>query len=151
MIHCDIIDMQKWHIPALSEIEKERFSQPWSEKSLLSEVENKTAKFFVAKNKLKVLGYIGMHVVLDEAYISNIAVRKDFQNMGIGSSLIKHAINFGETNSLAFLTLEVRKSNFKAIKLYEAFGFKCLGERRNFYTSPVENGKIFTYFFENSN
>ncbi len=147
MISYRILDMKVQHIKALSEIEKQCFSVPWSEKSLVEELENKAAKFFVAESDNDVLAYVGMHVISDEAYIANLAVKVDYRRMGIGTSLINHTLNFAKKNKLKFLTLEVRESNLSAIRLYKSLGFKNVGKRKNFYNKPTEDGEIFTYFF----
>ncbi len=140
-----IVEMQKRHIEHLAKIEKECFSTPWSEKSLSEELENHVAHFFVAEKNGLVCGYIGMHVILDEAYISNIAVRAQFRGINIGTTLLKHVISFSKNNYLSFISLEVRKSNSKAIKFYKLNGFRAVGTRHNFYNSPQEDAIIMTH------
>ncbi len=142
----EIAPMEKRHIDYLVEIEKECFSTPWSYQSLIDELSNKSAKFFVAEDENTVYGYIGMHVILDEAYINNIAVSPPFQGIKIGTALLEHAINFAKNSSLSFISLEVRKSNYRAINLYKSKGFKDVGRRANFYRFPQEDAIIMTYY-----
>ena len=128
-------------------LEKECFSEPWSDESLKAELKNKNAHFFVAQDKGKILGYIGSQCYSGECYISNIAVFMEFQNQNIGSILLKNLIDFMK-NKCEFISLEVRKSNIPAIKLYKKFGIKQVGTRKNFYRKPQEDALIYTLFFD---
>ena len=62
------------------------------------------------------------------AYISAISVIKSFQGMGVSSQLMKRCICYLENNGMFLINLQVLKSNFRAIKLYEKFGFKTTEE-----------------------
>lgn len=134
-------------IGAVAELEKECFSVPWSSDSLKEELTNETAHFFTAKICNEVVGYIGTNIVLDECYITNVAVTKDLRRKGIAKALLEAAFDCCVKLSCSFITLEVRKSNEAAIKLYEKLGFELCGERKDFYSSPVENALIMTKFF----
>ena len=136
------------HIKAIALLEKECFSEPWSEQSLKAELKNVNAHFFVAQNKGKILGYIGAHCYSGECYISNVAVFREYQNQKIGSMLLKNFIEFIK-DKCEFISLEVRKSNLLAIKLYEKFGFKKVAIRKDFYKKPSEDALIYTLFFNN--
>jgi len=136
------------YIDNVALLEKESFSEPWSCESLISELENINANFLVATFRETVLGYIGSHCYSGECYISNIAVFKKFQNQKIGSLLLKYLIDLMK-NKCDFISLEVRKSNLPAIKLYEKFGFKKVAIRKDFYKKPSEDALIYTLFFNN--
>lgn len=69
-----IVSMTAEHVSRLAELEKLCFSEPWSEKSLTEEIDNPAACFLVAMQQDEVLGYGGMHTVLGESYVDNIAV-----------------------------------------------------------------------------
>ena len=109
-------------------------------------MEHNTA-FFKAVSHEEFAGYIGVTAVADEGYIDNVAVRENYRNTGIGSLLLDRAITFSKTKNLAFLSLEVRKSNAAAISLYTKLGFKPAGKRKNFYDNPKEDGIIMTRRF----
>lgn len=143
-----VLPMHGEDVKAVSEIEKECFSVPWSEKALLDELNNGTAHFFVAKQFNKAVGYIGMNMILDECYITNVAVSEKFRQNKIGSQLVEYAVTDAKNNGAAFISLEVRKSNHAAIALYEKYGFSVCGERKNFYDKPKEDGLIMTRFFD---
>ena len=83
-------------------------------------------------------------ILLDEGYITNVAVASKFRRCGIAQNLLKKIIAFAQSQRLSFISLEVRVSNAAAISLYEKFGFEKVGLRRNFYTLPQENAVIMT-------
>ncbi|MCM1545222.1 MAG: ribosomal protein S18-alanine N-acetyltransferase [Ruminococcus sp.] len=139
--------MSEADVGAVAKLEKECFSVPWSEQALRDELSNETAHFFVAKRFGQTAGYIGMHQVLDECYITNVAVLPKFRRCKIGSELVEYTVNFAKENEASFVSLEVRESNQAAISLYNKFGFAVCGERKNFYDKPRENGLIMTKFF----
>ena len=94
-----------------------------------------------------VMGYVGLMFVLDEGYISNVAVAPEFRRCGIADALISALIE-REKKALAFLTLEVRESNIPAISLYAKHGFITVGSRKNYYDRPKENALLMTLFFD---
>lgn len=131
-------------IEALEEIEKQCFSMPWSADSLTQELSNPMAVYRTASIGGKIVGYVGMHHIIDEGYITNIAILPEYRRMGIAKRLIEHLLEYGEENGLRMITLEVRESNLPAQDLYQGFGFKKCGKRKNFYTVPTEDGTIMT-------
>ena len=131
-------------IKEIALIEKECFSSPWSERSLEEELHNENAFFLKAVCKNKVTGYIGVHSTAGECYIDNIAVKKIERKKGTGSKLLDRAIRDAILRRDEFISLEVRKSNEEAVRLYSRFGFEKAGERKNFYSDPPEDGDIMT-------
>lgn len=143
----EIMPMGAEHIEAIVEIEKECFSTPWSEDALRSELTNENAHFYVYMKNSQVAGYVGMHTVLDECYIANVAVRADFRRQGIAQALLDTAEKTAEDKNCSFISLEVRVSNTPAIELYKKRGYISQGERKNFYSRPTENALIMTKTF----
>ena len=86
-----------------------------------------------------------MHV-LDEAYISNVAVSPDCRRQGIGAALIAELTRRAGRLELAFLTLEARASNAPAIRLYEKMGFRQVGRRKRYYQRPEADAVLMTLF-----
>ena len=113
---------------------------------LAEELENQCAAFLVAQDGEtgQVIGYAGLLVVADEGYITNVAVFPEYRRQGVAAKLLAVFENFARGNHLAFLTLEVRPSNAAAIALYESFGFKQAGRRKNYYDLPKEDALILT-------
>lgn len=144
-----IVPMDKSHIKEIAQIERACFSDPWSEASLEEELYNPLASFIVAQRPDgAVLGYAGLHAVMDEGYIDNIAVREDYRGNGIADDLLGVFLRFGQEH-LFFLTLEVRPSNEPAIQLYYKHGFAQVGRRKDYYEKPKEDAIIMTLEFEN--
>ncbi len=140
--------MTESDVKAVAEIEKACFSKPWSEDGIRQELTNEGARFFVFKNNGETAGYMGMHIVLDECYIANVAVLPAHRRQGIGEKLVSKGISAAKKEGCAFITLEVRVSNASAIALYEKSGFEKVGERKNFYSDPTENALIMTKYFK---
>ena len=143
----EISPMNEEDIAEIAEIEKECFSTPWSEDALRSELSNDGAFFLKAVTDGEISGYIGMHTVLDECYIANIAVKNNFRRRGIGEAILYSAEKAALDKGCSFISLEVRVSNTPAIKLYEKRGYISQGQRKNFYSNPTENALIMTKTF----
>ena len=143
-----IREMTEDDIKDIAELEKDCFSEPWSETSLRDELTNETARFYVLRDTKELLGYIGSNNICNEVYITNVAVNENCRGKGYGKILVNHLIKQSELERAFFITLEVRKSNENAIKLYEKCGFKLIGERKNFYSKPTEDALIYTYYLE---
>ena len=147
MSEIEIKAMSEADIAFVALTEKECFSQPWSENAISAELCNESAMFFVAKKDGEFLGYIGMHTVLDECYIANIAVRPMCRRQGVGDTLLNYGEQCAKNKGCSFISLEVRVSNMAAKALYEKHGYIPQGERKNFYREPTENALIMTKFF----
>lgn len=125
------------------EIETLSFSTPWSRQSFLHEIlENERAVYLVYKEFGKVLGYVGMWVVLDEGHITNLAVHPSYRQRGVGRGLIQRLEEVGRERGVRHLTLEVRKSNMPAQNLYREVGFTSVGVRRQYYLDNMEDAII---------
>ena len=142
-----VVTMAEEHISALAQLERECFSDPWSEKALAEELSNPNAVFRVALIDGEVAGYVGMLHVLDEGDICNVAVFDRFRRKGVASALIQHLVDYGVENQLSFITLEVRESNIGAQKFYETMGFETIGVRKNFYDNPREHAILMNKTF----
>lgn len=135
------------HIKEIARLEKECFSTPWSEQTIEDAYKTGT-RFFVAQKDNSVLGYVGISAILDEGYITNVAVFPEARQQGVASALLNSLFEFAKEKSLSFISLEVRESNNAAISLYNKFGFKTEGKRKNFYSNPQEDALIMTKRFD---
>ena len=136
-------------IPQVAAIERQCFPAPWSERMLREHLDNQCAAALVARGEDgTILGYGGLLVVLDEGYLTNVAVRPEYRRQGIAADILKVFENFARGNRLAFLTLEVRASNTAAIALYEKMGYLRAGERRGYYEHPREDAVLMTLSFD---
>lgn len=147
-LHVRIIPMNADHLDEVAELERVCFSTPWSRNMLAEELDNALSAFLVALgDDGKVVGYAGLQVVVDEGYITNVAVRPEYRRQGVAGKLIQVFLDFAQGNRLAFLTLEVRASNYDAIALYGSRGFRSVGRRKNYYEHPKEDALIMTREF----
>ena len=148
-MHVRIVPMNADHLDEVAELERICFSTPWSRNMLAQELDNACSAFLVAEDDAgRVVGYAGLQVILDEGYITNVAVRPECRRNGIAGKLLQVFLDFGQANHLAFLTLEVHASNYDAIALYGSRGFRSVGRRKNYYEHPREDAVIMTKEFE---
>lgn len=134
--------MQPSHVPQVAELETICFADPWSERSVASELENPLSCWLVAMDGETLAGYVGSQTVLGETDMMNVAVRPDYRRQGIAENLILALIAALRARESHCLTLEVRDSNASARALYEKLGFSEIGRRRNYYRNPKEDALI---------
>ena len=143
----EIRDVRPENIDEVFELEKRCFSRPWTREALFRQMRDKNCDFLAAIDSGEVLGYIGMMSVLDEGYISNVAVAPEHRRQGVADALIDCLVS-RRASDLSFITLEVRASNVPAISLYEKHGFSAVGRRKNYYDDPKEDAVLMTVFFK---
>lgn len=136
------IPMNEDHIRQIAELERLCFNDPWSVKSIASELNNKLSLWLVAVDSETVVGYVGSQTVLGETDMMNIAVHPDYRKQGIGTGLILELIRELSSRGSHSLMLEVRASNEQAISVYSKLGFSEIGRRRNYYRNPKEDALI---------
>ena len=140
-----ICDAEERHIPQIEEIEKLCFSMPWTPEQLRSQLHDAQHECIAALDgEENVLGYVGMLCVLDEGYISNVAVHPQARRRGLADRLIEELMDRAQQRSLSFVTLEVRAGNEPAIALYRKHGFHTVGRRKNYYSFPKEDAILMT-------
>ena len=134
--------MHAAHVAQIAQLEKICFSDPWSERSIASELDNNLAFWLVAVEGETVAGYIGSQTVMEETDMMNVAVHPDFRRQGIAEALANGLVEHLKAMGSRCLTLEVRASNAPAIALYEKLGFTEIGRRKNYYRNPREDALI---------
>ena len=134
--------MNAGQVAQIADLEKICFSDPWSEKSIASELNNELALWLVATQDGRVAGYIGSQTVMDETDMMNVAVHPDYRRKGIAETLVNTLVEQLQTRRSRCLTLEVRVSNTPAITLYDKLGFSEIGRRKNYYRNPREDALI---------
>ena len=91
-----------------------------------------------------IAGYVGLWFQGNEAHITEIAVREQLRGNGIGELLLIGSVRVAMENGSTVLTLEARVSNFIAQRLYDKYGFKEVGIRKNYYSDNREDAVIMT-------
>ena len=134
--------MNMCHVSQVAELETICFCDPWSEKSVASELDNALALWLVAVEDGRVAGYVGSQTVMGETDMMNIAVYPEFRRRGIAEQLVDSLIAQLREQGSRCLTLEVRASNDAAQALYEKLGFLQIGRRPRYYRNPKEDALI---------
>lgn len=130
-------------IPEVAAIEREAFTDPWSERSFREAFAHPAIFFVVARGADdSVLGYVVAWFVADEGQIANLAVSPAAWGKGIGHSLLDAALREAELREAAEVYLEVRESNERARHLYKSRGFEEVGRRRGYYRLPLEDAIV---------
>ncbi len=131
------------------DIDRLSFPLPWSERTYRYEIlENRSSYMYVVEavedQIPKIVGYVGFWFIVDEAHISTLAVHPDYRGQGIGELLLRTALNGADDLDARIVTLEVRTSNYAAIRLYEKFDFKVVGSRPRYYRDNNEDALLMT-------
>ena len=125
-------------------IENASFSNPWTREMYVRELQNPDVSFlYVLRLPGKgIVAFCSFWMVLDEVHINNLAVRHDHRAQGLGTALLEHVLQAAASRGAGRATLEVRRSNAPARRLYERLGFAIAATRPNYYVSPAEDALI---------
>jgi ribosomal-protein-alanine N-acetyltransferase len=128
------------------EIERRSYRAPWSRQVFIEELEREWAHLDVIRARgpagSRVVAYCNYWLVRDEIHILNVACHPDERRQGHAARLIAHVIEFARRHACRYVTLEVRKSNTGALKLYRSFGFRPVGIRPNYYVEDREDAIV---------
>ncbi len=133
-----MLEITKMELSDLDEISSTLtscFDNFWNYNILKSELENTNSKYIVAKLNNEIVGFAGIINTLDQMEITNIVVRKDMRNQGIGNTLLNELIKLTIASKMNTIFLEVNSNNLSAIRLYEKNGFKQVGLRKKYYNN----------------
>ena len=145
--------MATWFIDPLSSpsdldavlaIEAESFTSPWTREMYVTELQNVGVSFcYLARDESgQILGFCSFWRVLDELHVNNLAITPEHRRRGIATTLLTYVLDEGARLGAHRATLEVRRSNEAARRLYERLGFATAGVRRGYYTNPVEDALV---------
>lgn len=130
-------------IDQVLQVEQASFSSPWSRDIFIQELTNNPyAHYFVLVKDDKIIGYVGMWLILGDAQITNIAVLPEYRGRKYGEKLFRHAMEYSICHGIKRLSLEVRVSNIVAQKMYRKFGLVPGGIRKNYYTDNHEDAIV---------
>ena len=128
-------------LPAVAEIERLCFAEPWSERSLEFLLTDAAVAFAVHSNGSPI-AYGGMLLAPGEGQITNIAVHPGFRRLGAGRIVLQALLAEATSLRLEQVCLEVRESNLPASALYLGAGFQPVGIRKRFYKNPSEDAIV---------
>ena len=142
-----IVDARPEHLDDILLMEQQCFSVPWTHEQLMAQLSDFMHIFLAAEDENgRAVGYAGLMYVLDEGYISNVAVSPDRRREGIADMLLTELYERAKAKKLSFLTLEVRESNIPAQSLYKKHGYTEVGRRKAYYSRPKEDAVLMTCF-----
>jgi ribosomal-protein-alanine N-acetyltransferase len=125
-------------------IERTAYAYPWSERFFRQEMQVECARSFLAEHDGRIAGYILFWLLPGAIDIHNLAVHPDFRRRGLGRSLLENVITVARNRASSKVTLEVRKSNATAQRLYESVGFTVRGIRKGYYSDDGEDAFLMT-------
>lgn len=132
--------MRREDVGKVHALESETFSLPWSMQSFVDELEkNACARYLVAEQEGEIIAYAGSWMIFEEGHITNIAVKKEMQGMGVGFTITHALLQYAANLGVQYITLEVRRSNKAAQRLYQKLGFVELGTRKRYYEDNGED------------
>jgi ribosomal-protein-alanine N-acetyltransferase len=134
-------------LPEVLAIEGLSFSEPWTEQMFLHELSSReVADLLVARadegQGPRVVGFLCAWIVGGELHINNVAVHPAYRRRGVASRLLEASVHRARAAGARIAHLEVRASNAAAKALYERYGFKVVGRRRNYYDRPREDAVV---------
>jgi ribosomal-protein-alanine N-acetyltransferase len=125
-------------------LEAQSFSNPWSREILARDLQNPDVSrvYVLRTGNGALLAFCACWVIVDELHINTLAVTPAMQRRGLATRLLRHVLAEASAAGGRRATLEVRRSNAAALRLYEQLGFHLAGVRRDYYSNPVEDGLI---------
>ncbi|MBW3622739.1 MAG: ribosomal protein S18-alanine N-acetyltransferase [Armatimonadetes bacterium] len=134
--------MEREYVREVAQIERVCFTSHWPESAFMNELTNRSARYVVAVRGGRVIGFAGMWVIMDEAHVTTIGVLPEHRRRKIGERLLVRLIEIARSLGARRATLEVRKSNTAALRLYEKYAFTGAAIRRGYYTDTGEDAIV---------
>ena len=126
--------MKKDDLEEIVKIEKDLYKTPWNLNQFRYELEeNEFSYVYVLENDGVIVGYYGFWVMFEDVDITKVSIRKEFQGMKLSNVLIQDCFNRVSELGAYKINLEVRIDNYKAINLYEKYGFEKVCVRKDYY------------------
>ena len=126
------------------EIEKLSFKSPWSGQVFLEEMARDWAHVDVVRDlaRRRAVAFGNYWQVADEVHLLNLATHPEARRAGHASRMLAHIVAFGRAQGCRLITLEVRRSNAAALRLYRRYGFRAVGVRPNYYAEDQEDAIV---------
>lgn len=125
-------------------IEASSFPKPWKREDFVKEMTTNTcARYLVAEKAGEIIAFAGAWIVMDEAHITNIAVKEEYRGQGVGRALTAALLQYASNLGVVYAVLEVRRSNEAAQNLYKSLHFEYVGTRKKYYENNGEDAFLF--------
>jgi ribosomal-protein-alanine N-acetyltransferase len=131
-------------LDAVSALEAESFTNPWSREMLARELrQSDVARVYVLRTPARsVTAFCACWILFDELHLNTVAVDPGRRRQGLATILLQHVFADAAREGVRAVTLEVRRSNLPAIRLYERLGFSVEGLRPKYYSPPEEDALV---------
>lgn len=129
--------------PELAVIELESNDPPWSERLFSQEFGNAFSHIFGVRRDGALAGFLVVHTAADEGHIVNLGVRRAFRGQGLGRALLEGVLRELHSRAIRWVTLEVRRTNGVAQRLYTSIGFSEAGIRQRYYSNDGEDALVY--------
>ena len=130
-------------VDAVHAIEAATFSKPWTREDFVKEMtQNACARYLVAEEDGRIVGFAGAWMILDESHMTNIAVLPECRGRGMGRRLMTELMQYASNLGVSYMTLEVRAGNEKAQALYKSLGFIRVSVRKKYYEDNGEDAYL---------
>jgi ribosomal-protein-alanine N-acetyltransferase len=130
------------HLPEVTTIEEEAFSNPWSITAFIKEIYNSYATYWVGLQDEELVGYLGFWLLSEAVHLTNLAVKKECRGQGIATDLLTKLYSEAEEYDVSRVSLEVRISNGAARRLYIKEGFVEVEVKENYYKDNGEDAVV---------
>jgi ribosomal-protein-alanine N-acetyltransferase len=142
----EIVPMRVGDLDEVMEIERLAHRSPWPRQVFIEELERDWAYLVLVKERRstgsRTVAFCNYWLVRDEVHLLNVATHPDERKQGHGSRLLAHIVEFAGRHRCRYVTLEVRRQNHGAIKLYRSFGFRPVGIRPHYYVEDNEDAIV---------
>ena len=143
--------MHTMKLPDLEEIKdilQTDFDDLWNFEIFKEELGNTNSRYLVLRYENEIVCFGGIKIILDEANLMDIVTKKNKRHQGFAKFVLNELLTIAEEENCSSITLEVRENNLPAIHLYEQFGFKEVGRRKNYYKNG-DTAILMTHYFNN--
>jgi ribosomal-protein-alanine N-acetyltransferase len=138
----EFVPLRAAHLDAVMAIEQEAYPDAWSRGMFEDEMRNPLSVFYVVVSEKTIIGYGGFWLILDEAHITSVTVRREERGRGLGRGILRRLLDAATEQGARRVTLEVRESNTTARRLYVSEGFEEVGRRRKYYPKSGEDAVV---------
>ena len=129
----NIVKANKTHLDQLEALEIERFEDNYSRKMLENDLKNQNNCVWVLTDDDKIVGYIDVFHIFDEANLQRIAVFEKYEGLGCATRLLNYAEKYLIKNNISKIYLEVSETNLRAVNFYIKNGYKETNRRKDYY------------------
>lgn len=137
-----IVSLDRSWIPSITAIEQISYANPWSSKAISAEFDKELSVKAGILFGRELAGYSFNTLIEDEFHILNIAISPEYRRIGLAKGLLAFALDSATNSGASTACLEVRVSNTPAQALYQHFGFKVVGVRKEYYSDNREDALL---------